>query len=602
MLVVAFLAVTVRGPDLVRAADPASSESIAVGNELFLREWLPNDSRSRGGDGLGPVFNDSSCVACHNQGGTGGGGPASKNVDLVSAFANPPQVAQQRGFVERIVRGLLVREMLPNRREPEVTPAAKQALRDELTKLHPGFRTARSVVLHRSGTTDGYDKWRRSMQGGGFDFTLAEQTDSAVVRRGISFDFRSGNNAPVLVVGDEAAAAPTNPAPASVERIGLDVQTATATPVSDGPALIQSISIPEPASASSTFRMLVAEWLMAIAETIANPGLVSARMHVNEEDAEFESIDSADEMAFAFDAGGATSSQIKNFLLLGSQRNTTALFGIGKIDSISDEVLEAAAKQRFAEFPQVTGRVSRLKDGKIGRFGWKAQKATLRDFTMTACAVELGLNVPEHEQAGIPAQPEYKSPGFDPNQAECDALVAFLRQLPAPTQRHPPAPKETEYLAAGKSLFTQSGCAACHAPQLGNVDGVYSDLLLHDMGPDLADSGSYGVFVPDSVEAGDEETLVFLPTQQVPPKKLTPEEQEREDAKAIGARQREWRTPPLWGVRDSSPYLHDGRAPTLEMAIAFHGGEAHESRKRFVKLSSAEKLQLISFLKSLTAP
>src|SRR5205807_1106855 len=67
----------------------AAKEASADGRELFSREWLPNDTRAHGGDGLGPVFNDSSCVACHNQGGIGGGGAASKNVDIVSAFPLP---------------------------------------------------------------------------------------------------------------------------------------------------------------------------------------------------------------------------------------------------------------------------------------------------------------------------------------------------------------------------------------------------------------------------------------------------------------------------------------------------------------------------------
>src|SRR4029077_1663319 len=78
-------------PGLLSAAEPGapktpSAEELALGRELFLREWLPNDPRSHGGDGLGPVFNDSSCVACHNLGGPGGGGPASKNVDILSAL------------------------------------------------------------------------------------------------------------------------------------------------------------------------------------------------------------------------------------------------------------------------------------------------------------------------------------------------------------------------------------------------------------------------------------------------------------------------------------------------------------------------------------
>src|SRR5438132_10492432 len=61
------------------------ADSVAVGYELFNREWLPNDPRSHGGDGLGPVYNDSSCVACHNSGGSGGAGPVSKNIEILNA-------------------------------------------------------------------------------------------------------------------------------------------------------------------------------------------------------------------------------------------------------------------------------------------------------------------------------------------------------------------------------------------------------------------------------------------------------------------------------------------------------------------------------------
>ena len=69
----------------LEAAEPDKPVSAAVGRELFAREWFPNDPRSHGGDGLGPVFNDSSCVACHNQGGPGGAGAVGKNVDILSA-------------------------------------------------------------------------------------------------------------------------------------------------------------------------------------------------------------------------------------------------------------------------------------------------------------------------------------------------------------------------------------------------------------------------------------------------------------------------------------------------------------------------------------
>jgi cytochrome c peroxidase len=66
--------------------------------------------------------------------------------------------------------------------------------------------------------------------------------------------------------------------------------------------------------------------------------------------------------------------------------------------------------------------------------------------------------------------------------------------------------------------------------------------------------------------------------------------------------QQEWKTPPLWGVRDSGPYLHDGRAATLEEAIAWHGGEAYTSANRFARLPARQQAELASFLRMLAAP
>ena len=119
-------------------------------------------------------------------------------------------------------------------------------------------------------------------------------------------------------------------------------------------------------------------------------------------------------------------------------------------------------------------------------------------------------------------------------------------------------------------MFESAGCATCHQPALGDVDGIYSDLLLHDMGPGLSDSGSYyGITRPDS--------------------------------SSDGVKQQEWRTPPLWGFRDSGPYLHDGRAKNLEEAVALHGGEAAKSAQRFFKLIPDERLRVQAFLRSLAA-
>src|SRR6185312_15734563 len=168
------------------------------------------------------------------------------------------------------------------------------------------------------------------------------------------------------------------------------------------------------------------------------------------------------------------------------------------------------------------------------------------DFTLTACAVELGLNVPGHEQALLPYKPDYRPPGLDMTEQECNALIGFLASLPAPSQARANHPAHAAFLEGGEKLFAETGCAACHVPRLGDVAGIYSDLLLHNMGPELADSGSYGGTLPESEE---DETGSIPDTVQA---SLT-----QSSAGATGARnikssvrpprRSEWRTAPLWG-------------------------------------------------------
>jgi CxxC motif-containing protein (DUF1111 family) len=163
--------------------------------------------------------------------------------------------------------------------------------------------------------------------------------------------------------------------------------------------------------------------------------------------------------------------------------------------------------------------------------------------------------------------PTVQAKGLDLTQAECDALVAYVRHLPAPAPRRPRGAQESEAIAKGRSLFEVAGCATCHRRRLGDIDGIYSDLLLHDMGETLSDSGSYYG--------------------------------ENSSGSTPGAvKSQEWRTPPLWGFRDSAPYLHDGRAATLEQAVSFHGGQARDSAKRFFELSTEEPLRVQAFLRS----
>ncbi len=368
---------------------------------------------------------------------------------------------------------------------------------------------------------------------------------------------------------------------------------------------------------------------------------------------------------------------IGQFELVRSQRNPTSLFGAGLIDSIPDGAIEEAAKAKHPGFPEIAGRVSRLKDKRIGRFGWKAQTPSLEDFVLTACAVELGLEVPGHHQGGNPRKPDALAKGLDLTAQECNALLDYVRVLPKPAERKPTTDAESREVAAGRGLFASIGCATCHAPKLGNVEGLYSDLLLHDLGLQLGDTGQYGVFDPSSSEeeiTDDEGSIAdatpgLLPTaptvlpfvsgsaprliaaapaapapppvaQEAPaivagpavsqvtiavapqlPRQLVPVTAPvmfRSGAVIMAggpsgeivtkrptsgpASRFEWRTAPLWGFRDSGPYLHDGRADTIDQAVVLHGGEAAKITSKYFSLSVRERRQVEAFLKSLTAP
>ncbi len=254
------------------------------------------------------------------------------------------------------------------------------------------------------------------------------------------------------------------------------------------------------------------------------------------------------------------------------------------IDRIPEAAIEAAARRRHPGWPQIKGRPSRLADGRVGRFGWKAQTASLGEFVRSAAAVEMGLNVPGHTQAADPRVPPLKAPGLDMDAAECDALVAYVRSLPAPEPMRSVNPKDERTVRAGKGVFKAIGCAECHVPQVGNVENLYSDLLLHVMSTDLADTAAYGA---------------FLASSDAKPAKPAGAEPARRPGSASDD---EWRTPPLWGLRDSAPYLHDGRADTIEDAILLHGGEAAASAQRYQKLAAREQAELQFFLLSLAAP
>jgi len=264
-----------------------------------------------------------------------------------------------------------------------------------------------------------------------------------------------------------------------------------------------------------------------------------------------------------------------------AQLNTPACFGDKLIDEIPDRVIIANERMQRLKWGLApangdgapVGRASRLANGRIGKFGWKGQTSSLSAFVQAACANELGLGNPSQAQPRPMNFTDYQPPGLDLTAEQCDQLTAFVANLPRPVERLPEESGAAAQATAGKKVFQAMGCADCHTPDLGSVPGLYSDLLLHPMSPEMQAGGAYY------------EIVVAIP-----------------DLVVDGPSPREWRTPPLWGVADSAPYLHDGRAATLEEAIRLHGGQGLKSSQRFQRASPAEQDQLIAFLKTLRAP
>jgi CxxC motif-containing protein (DUF1111 family) len=249
-------------------------------------------------------------------------------------------------------------------------------------------------------------------------------------------------------------------------------------------------------------------------------------------------------------------------------RNTPALFGAALLDAVPEAAIAAGAAVSSPDWPEVTGRVGRDGNGQITRFGWKGDVATLAGFVAQACAKELGLEL------STVAQPAQEDPqpitGYDLDDPSVEALTAFVASLPAPVEELSVPGRD-----AGAQVFEAVGCAACHAPVIGEVAGAYTDLLLHDLGPSLADSAlGYGASPVARAAIAAEGP----------------------------AKAGEWRTPPLWGVRDSGPWLHDGRAHTLDQAIRAHAGEAAAATNAFYASKPGDQAALLAFLDSLAAP
>jgi CxxC motif-containing protein (DUF1111 family) len=260
-------------------------------------------------------------------------------------------------------------------------------------------------------------------------------------------------------------------------------------------------------------------------------------------------------------------------------RQVQPLFGIGLIEAIPEAAILAKADPDDRNFDTITGRANMVLDPatnqmRVGRFGWKAQQASLLGFSADAYLNEMGItndlalreNAPNGDAAKLSECDQVADPEDvrDPQTGRrgIDNFENFMRFLGPP-----PRGPITAAVRRGESLFNFAGCARCHTPVMQTGDSpiaalhrkpvpLYSDLLLHDVG------------------TGD-------------------------GIAQAGAGPNELRTAPLWGLRMSAPYLHDGSAATIEQAIMRHGNEAVQSRIFFSSLIQIQKDDFIAFLRSL---
>ncbi|MGB7328190.1 MAG: di-heme oxidoredictase family protein [Rubripirellula sp.] len=542
---------------LLPICDAASPISIEQGRQLFQKNWSPGNP-AISSDGLGPLFNGQSCVACHNQGGVGGGGEAEFNAHTI-------------GIEELNIVG--------GRVDDEV-------IKRMVSTFHPGFVLGDGTVINT--------------------LAMSHHGGSSAFSKGRA-DFLNQLPAEFSSQGGPVSASET--------------RFATATPV--------------------LFHKEVGDYQMSL----------RARLY---------------------------------------QRNTTALYGAGLINQVPDSAIRLAAKNQESH-PEISGRPATLRSGKIGRFGWRANVASLVEFTDQACANEVGLETKRKPQPADPMVPGYRNSGIDITDDQIEAMRDFMAALPAPTRAIPSESKKRIEAERGEHLFASVGCAVCHLPSIGPAKQIYSDLLLHDMGYELIDlnhaepyivrttpqtrvslssnervtgtqmvGGYYGPASQISVDditstaktgdfarvnrtrsrrpsprgfrfvapdvPGSRMQLVDLDSKDT----ITGETFQQEvynasrrrvvDNATVTRKQliretlyvrvhfeptnfnQEWRTPPLWGVRDSAPYMHDGRAETLLESISMHGGESAGTRDRFLELSLSDRHAIIAFLNTLVAP
>ncbi len=265
-----------------------------------------------------------------------------------------------------------------------------------------------------------------------------------------------------------------------------------------------------------------------------------------------------------------------------SPRTAPAMIGLGLLEALSDEAILAAADPDDRDHDGVSGRVNMVWDvvaarRVVGRFGWKANVPSVAQQVAGAFAGDLGITTslfPDESCSAAQRECTDAPTGGRPELSDdtLREITHYSRTLAVPARRHIDDP----IALRGEGIFRTAGCASCHLPKLvtaaasplpGLRDQVirpYTDLLLHDMGPALADG--------------------------------------RPDFEASGT---EWRTAPLWGlgllqvVSKHTRLLHDGRARGIVEAILWHGGEGERAREAFRTMAKDDRAALLAFLASL---
>ncbi len=275
-----------------------------------------------------------------------------------------------------------------------------------------------------------------------------------------------------------------------------------------------------------------------------------------------------------------------------SPRLSPALIGLGLLEALAESTILEWADPEDEDGDGISGRAQVVTDPetgdwRLGRFGWKAGASSLRHQIASALNTDMGVmtSVMPSPDCGVEQQDCGNEDGAELAEQSFEDLVRYIALLGVGAQRD----IDDVEVQAGQALFDELGCQSCHRATMttsakhpfselrSQTIHPYSDLLLHDMGPEMADNLGEG--------------------------------------EASGS---EWRTTPLWGIGlsacvtgglegasqsevcvPSASYLHDGRARTLDEAIRWHGGEGDASRSAYLDLEEAERAALVRFLESL---